>query len=111
MPKETIIPKNWQIKLSNPVEYKGTKYEELTLDLNALTGKQIKAVYRKVAPLLGNSLPMFSMDYQAEVAAIAAGVPTEVMDNLCAQDFIRVTMEVQAFLLLTGSAKETPAKD
>ena len=46
-----------------------------------------------------NVVPALSMGYQAQVAALAANVPIEVIHQLCAPDFVKVTIEVQNFLL------------
>jgi hypothetical protein len=91
-----------KIKLKKPVTYKEQEYQEIDLDLENLTGVDLMKANVALRGSEDKLLPMFSMVYQVEVAALAAKVPTDVIRALGAQDFMRVTVEVQAFLLDKG---------
>ena len=95
-----------RIKLRKLVTWEEKTYQELDLNLDALTGKDLLAVTRELQaakePVLS---PNTDARYHAAVAARAARVPVELIHALPARDFTRVTVEVQGFLL--GADSET----
>lgn len=100
-----------KIKLNESVKNKkGEDVQELHIDLESLTGQDIiiaEREYRLMAPNGGVMLPdMYSKQYQAMIGARAAGVSTEVIENLPMRDFSAVVMYVQNFLMYTDSDDE-----
>ena len=83
-----------KITLTKPVTYKEQEYKEINVDLDGLNGLDLM---KRGNP--DNVVPALSMGYQAQVAALAAKVPIEVIEHLAAPDFVKVTIEVQRFLL------------
>ena len=96
------------IKLKKPYRHKGEDRYELNLDLDGLTGADIIKVE---TDLVSQGKIVVTGDYSklylSRVAARAAKLPPEVLDQLCAPDFTKVTNEVQAFLLASGSSDES----
>jgi uncharacterized protein YqfA (UPF0365 family) len=100
-----------KLTLKKAVTYKGKEYMELEYDLDALTGldliKAKKAMGSNIASqdertrteAIANSImPSLSMEYQAQVAAIACNVPYGVITALSAGDFSKITYQVSLFL-------------
>jgi hypothetical protein len=89
------------VKFSKPHNYEGKEYAEIELDLDALTGndieqaQQLLVVEKKAVP----GLPEFSKAYCAQVAALAAKQPVELIRSLRLKDYNQVIGEVQDFLL------------
>lgn len=88
-----------KIALTRPVTYKEQEYRELDVDLDGLNGKSLMKANAAQRGNPDNVVPALSMGYQASVAALAAKVPVEVIEQLAAPDFVKVTLEVQRFLL------------
>ena len=88
-----------KITLAKPVTYKEQEYKELDIDLDGLNGIDLMKANAAQRGNPDNVVPALSMGYQAQVAALAANVPIEVNHQLCAPDFVKVTIEVQNFLL------------
>lgn len=93
-------------KLKKPVTFEEVKYEALTLDFDKLTGNDIlnaETQYRVEQPDASNVLVKeLTKGYQAYVVARAADVPVELVRNLSASDFTRLTVQAQSFLLGMG---------
>lgn len=88
------------VKLSRPVAFEGKEYAELTLDLDSVTGRDLIKAEAEARLIAGPSpVAELSKAYHAAVAAKAAKVPVDLILELPAQDFTRVTMAVQNFLL------------
>ncbi len=90
-----------KIKLKKTIEYKGTEYKELELDLDGLTGTQLIKAKNQLSTntfTMDNITPQLSMEFQARVAAEAANVPYDVILALSAKDFVQVTNAVRDFL-------------
>lgn len=88
-----------KIALTKPVIYKEQEYRELDVDLDGLNGIALMKANAAQRGNPDNVVPALSMGYQAQVAASAAKVPIEVIEQLAAPDFVKVTLEVQRFLL------------
>ena len=97
-----------KIALRKPLTWEEQTYQELDLNLDALTGADLLAVSRELRreqakePVLQ---PETDDRYLIAVAARAARVPCEALAALPARDFVRIKMEVQGFLLGAGSAE------
>jgi len=89
-----------KITLSKPFSYEGKEYEDLTLDIESMTGEDLEAAERLIkaagdAPVV----PELSKAYQAILAARAAKVPVEMIRALPARDYSKVTMAIGNFLM------------
>lgn len=89
------------IKLSRPVKVGDKEIEELTLDFDQLTGKDIEMASREAIAVGGTPSTAMVLDvvFQAHVAARAAGVEGAVIRNLPAKDYVTVTTAAAGFLL------------
>ena len=98
------------IKLSRPFSHKGVDVKELDLHLDALTGRDLVEIESQLSAA-GKVITLadFSKLYQSRVAAKAAGIPVEVLENLPARDFNKIVSSVQAFLLKSDSSEEEEA--
>lgn len=89
-----------KIVFSNPVEFEGKKYTDLTIDLDSLTGNDLLAVEREVRAMGDkNPVPELSKQYLAAVGARAAKVPVEMVLSLPAKYFSKITLLVQGFFV------------
>ena len=98
-----------EIKLRKKVEHKNVEYTELNIDLESLTGTDMikaNAKLRKAGVNIDDLMPVLNMEYQVLLAAKAANVPKEVIEQADARDFLTITMEVQSFLLDTASKEK-----
>jgi hypothetical protein len=90
------------VKFKDPYNFEGVEHDGVDLSLDNLTGndvekaQEIVAVSRKAG---GSNIPEFNKAYCAQVAALAANKPVEFIRGLPVREYIKVTMEVQAFLL------------
>lgn len=90
------------IELKKPLEFEGIRYKTLVLDLDSLTGRDVKGIIKELSAMgdnVGSTFLETNKAYLAGVAAKAANVPIELMDELNIRDFSEVTMAVQNFLL------------
>jgi hypothetical protein len=89
-----------KVILSRPYSFEGKEYTELTLDLEALTGKDMIEAEKETRILLRDNPPLAetSKAYLAVLAAKAAKVPLDLIVGLPVKDFSSVTMTVQNFL-------------
>lgn len=97
--KEKWIEENTLI-LSEPVEYEGEVHENLAFNFKKLKGKHLKNIARELS--IKGIVPAVcetDKNYLALVAARAAGVPVELIDELSSKDFTQVTMKAMGFLL------------
>ncbi len=85
---------------SKPIDFEGEKYKEIVLNLEGLTGKDIKEVSNELL-LQGEvmGLAETNKNFLAALAARSANLPMEFMDYIPARDFSKITIEVQNFLL------------
>jgi len=90
------------IKFRKPFIFEGKEYENIRLDLDSLTGRDLVSAETESRVIAGiSSSPMtdFSKPYNAVVAAKAAKVPTDMIFDLPAREFTSVVITVQDFLL------------
>lgn len=92
-----------KIELAKAIMYQDKEYKKIEFDLEGLTGAQlIKArsfVNNGNAFSMDALTPQLSMEFQARVAAEAAGIPYEVVTALPAKEFVQVTNAVRDFLV------------
>lgn len=88
-----------EIKLSKEVEFEGKKYTTLTLNLDPLTGRDLINAEKEASAMLFRPATDIDKTYQVCVAAMACGVPSDLLMSLPGRDFSRITSEVQNFLL------------
>lgn len=89
-----------EIKFEKPFVFEGQEYESLDFDLESLTGNQLEDAQRFVMlenKVVGN-VPAFNPAYIAQVAALAAKKPVELIRALPAPKYTQITFEVQNFL-------------
>ena len=87
-------------KLEKSFEYEGKKYDELKFDFGALKGKDALAVQQELEANNKYILaPETSEAYQSRMAARAAGVPNDLLEELPFQDFNRITNAARNFLV------------
>ena len=94
------------IKLTKSITVKGKKIDEIDLNLDKLTGKDLIAAETEVRAM-GDNSPVIaaSLRYQAAVVARVVGAPVDDILELHAVDFQRVTTQAMNFLF--GSASQT----
>lgn len=106
------------IKLSKPVKFEGEEVSALDLDLESLTGADLKAIKRDYLKLKAAKAPardrtanpmletlkdesiallLNNMSFVGFVAARAAKRPVELIDALPMRDYLRVQTEVGNF--------------
>lgn len=86
---------------NKPIIFEGQEYKKITMNLEGLTGKDIKDITKDLlgqGEVLGG-LAESNKSFLAEVAAKSANLPSEFMDYIPAKDFSKITIEVQNFLL------------
>lgn len=83
-----------------PIHFEGEEYKKITINLEGLTGKDIKEVSNELL-LQGEvmGLAETNKNFLATIAARAANLPSEFMDYIPAKDFSKITIQVQNFLL------------
>ena len=98
------------IKFRNKFIFEGAEFESIDLNLDSLTGNDLEKAQELVAQdkKTGSSVPEFNKAYCAQVAALAAKQPVEFIRALPAKEYVRITLEVQNFLLdgVSGEEKE-----
>lgn len=85
---------------SKAVDFEGTDYKEIVMNLENLTGRDIKEVSKELL-LQGEVMGLVETNkyFLAAIAARSANLPTEFMDYIPARDFSKITVDVQNFLL------------
>lgn len=86
---------------AKPVNFEGKEYKKITMNLEGLTGKDIKDVTKEMI-IQGESLGGLAETNKGFLAAVAAkssNLPLEFMDFIPGKDFSKITIEVQNFLL------------
>lgn len=91
------------IKLTKPVEWCGEIYAELHLNFEGLKGRDMEAIDDEIGILnLRGLTPAYSRRYQRLLAARAAGVPSDMIEQLPLPDYNAVVTAAQNFLFVTG---------
>jgi len=90
-------------EFAKPITFEGTEYSGLDLDLDRLTGKDLVNIEAEMtARGIQAVMPEISKSYQMLVAARAAKVPVELIEELPIKEASAITMKVVNFLF--GSA-------
>ncbi|MEC2128133.1 phage tail assembly protein [Brevibacillus centrosporus] len=92
-------------RLSKPIDFEGERITKLDLRFDELTGKDLilcAKQARRIDPQEIHPGRALTLSYQIAVAAKAAGVPTEMFDQLKGDDFTIVTQMAENFLLRRG---------
>ena len=96
-----------KVQLKKCLNHKGKELRELDIPLENLTGADLidveQQLFRSGKVAL---MPDYSKVYLIRVAARAARIPVEVLEQLCARDFTIVTNRVQM-----EEAGKTPEPD
>jgi len=84
----------------NPYTFEGEEVNEIELNLDSLSGKDVSAAKREWMRL-GNfsAMPAADPDFCVLLAAKAAKRPYEFFDSLPAREYCAIAQEVSAFLL------------
>lgn len=91
------------VRLSSPFQWCGKTYEELDMDFEGLTGRDMEAIDDEIGAMgLRGTLPAYSRKYQRMLAAKAAKVPNDVIEHLPLADYNAVVNAAQNFLFVTG---------
>lgn len=87
-------------KFSKPYTFEDKVFENITFDLDALTGRDIAAAKKEFAAT-GNfsAVPAADSEFCALVLARACKQPKEFFDGLPAKDYCALTQQVTNFLL------------
>ena len=92
--------------LSKPFEWEGQTYTKLNLDYEQLRGTDMIAIENEMAAVGEYALsPEISTSYLSKLAARAARVGSDVIENLPLRDFAKIKNKSRGFLLDTGLAK------
>ena len=101
-----------KVKLNKPLRHKGKDLLELDIPLEALTGRALIEVEQELFNAGRVSLfPEYSKGYLIRVAARAARIPAEALEQLSAPDFTNVTLRVRDFLTASGSSGEGSSEE
>lgn len=91
------------IELSKEIKVGDVTTKALTLDFEKLNGRNMITAEKR-ARLLGDQTPavVYSMTYQAIVAAMASGIALDDIMDLPGQDLLNVLEAVNSFLFNRG---------
>lgn len=90
-------------KFKKPFEYENKTYTELEFDFESLTGRDMVSIETEMQMNNEYALaPEISRNFQAKLAAKAAGIGGDVMDAMPIKEFNRITNAARDFLLNTG---------
>ena len=99
-----------KVALSKPLSHKGQSLDEIELKLEEMTGRDLLEVETQMNAEGKFLVTDFSKAYQVKIAAKAAKIPAEELENLSARDFNKVTSAVQLFLVGSDSPGPAPTK-
>ena len=89
-------------KLSKPFEFCGQTYTELDMDFEGLTGRVMESIDDELGAMgITIAIPAISHRYQRMVAARAAHVPSDMIEQLPLGDYNKITGAARRFLLVT----------
>lgn len=93
------------VKLSKPFTYEEKTYNEIRMDFEGMTGRDIEnidAQFYGIGEFLTVQInPNQNHKYQRYFAAAAAGVPSDMIRALPARDYNKIVKAAQDFLLAT----------
>jgi hypothetical protein len=89
------------VQFKKPFNFEGEEYGGVDIDLDSLSGDDLERAQELISleRKTGGVVPEFSKAYLAQVAALAAKKPVEFFRALPARESVKVTIEVQNFLL------------
>jgi hypothetical protein len=90
------------VKFKNPYNFEGAEHDGVDLNLDELTGNDLEKAQELVSATRksgGSNVPEFNKAYCSQVAALAAKKPVEFFRGLPVREYVKVTFEVQNFLL------------
>ncbi|MDO4301784.1 MAG: phage tail assembly protein [Clostridia bacterium] len=86
-----------------PFEYAGKEYKELVFEFGNLKGKDMIAVNNEILATGGAiTIAEYDVVIQCKLAARAAKVGSDVIENLPIKDFNKITQAMRNFLLGTS---------
>jgi hypothetical protein len=91
-----------RINFKAPYHFEEKEYDGIDLDLESLRGSDLERAQEIITASrkrTGSAIPELSKVYCAQVAALAAKVSAEMISGLPVREYVKVTMEVQNFLL------------
>ncbi len=92
-------------ELKKPIVFGGEEIKSLVLDLDSLTGGHLTKAYMLAKSKLGKTanedliVPEFNKTFQIAVASLACKKDIDFFFKLGIQDFSKISMTVQNFLL------------
>ncbi|MCD8355862.1 MAG: hypothetical protein LUE11_04745 [Clostridia bacterium] len=90
------------VKLEEPFEWCGVKYDEINMDFQHMTGENIEALEEELTALgIDTSQPISNKKYQRYLAARASGVPADMLPKLPIDIYYQITTAAQRFLVVT----------
>lgn len=85
-------------KLKKPIQYDGKTIEEIDMNFDSLTGKDMIDAEREADTDDFTPMKEFNKSYLAIIAAKACSMPSDIMPLLGLKDFSAITRGVQNFL-------------
>lgn len=85
---------------SRPFVFEGRDVKSIYMDLDSLTGRDVKRVIQSLPPE-DQAAPVIELNktFQAALAAYAADVPIELIEAASIKDYSAITLKVMDFLL------------
>lgn len=85
---------------SRPFVFEGRDVKSIYMDLDSLTGRDVKRVIQSLPPE-DQAAPVIELNktFQAALAAYAADVPIELIEAASIKDYSAITLKVMNFLL------------
>lgn len=94
---------NYTHVFKKPFEFEGKIYDKLTFDFESLLGADMIAVENEMAAVGEYVLsPEISTSFMSKLAARAAGVGSDLIENLPICDFGKIKNKSRNFLVKTG---------
>lgn len=96
-------------KLLRPVEFEDKTYEVIALDLESLSGRDIreaKKAFELQNPAKVSMVLSADTEFAVFLAARASKLPVELFDYVSAPDYIAITQTVINFLLFSGLGEQ-----
>ena len=91
------------IHLSKPIKVKGEDVQDVCLDFDKLTGKDIIAAEAQARSVGESVVPIYSsMRYQGIIAAKIIGVKMDDIEELPSKDYINLITPVANFFFKAG---------
>lgn len=102
-PKEAATVGVYVHKFGKPFKYEGKTFETLNFYFERLTGRDMIAIENEMQAMQEYALaPEISRSFQSKMAAKAAGVGSDVLENMPLNEFNKITNAARDFLISTG---------